>query len=343
MDWKKLRFFPKDFCFPGSRHILLAGAPLQTVPDGRMYMSKRSFPPGEGSGVMRGAYLMLRRYLGHGVSVQSAALAFYLLFTMFPLMVFLSSLLGLLHLEKTELLQGLTQFLPAEVLDFVMTYLDYAANHSSVRLLLFGLFFSLYFPMRATNSLMRAVRTAYHLGPPLAPARHLFRTLLYTMMLIVTVVVTLTLMTAGRRLLDYAADTLGLPGELAVLWQWLRFPVTALVMYFALFLLYAMAQDGRQPMRNLWPGVVAALLGWMVLSALYSVYVDYIASYSLLYGSVGTAVVLLMWLYLTAVTLILGAELNGTLIALRREREGAAELQFSRKGQQQAAQSRGKG
>ena len=292
-------------------------------------------------GVLRGAYLMLRRYLSHGVSVQSAALAFYLLFTMFPLMVFLSSLLGLLHLEKTELLQGLTQFLPTEVLDFVMAYLDYAAARSSVRLLLFGLFFSLYFPMRATNSLMRAVRTAYHLGPPPVPARHLLRTLLYTMMLIVTMVVTLTLMTAGRRLVEYAANVLGLPGELAAAWQWLRFPVTALVMYFALFLLYAMAQDGRQPLRNLWPGVAAALLGWMVLSALYSVYVDYIASYSLLYGSVGTAVVLLIWLYLTAVTLILGAELNGTLIALRRERDG--ELRFSEKGQQQAAQGRRKG
>ena len=278
-----------------------------------------------GGGVLRGACLMLRRYLRHGVSVQSAALAFYLLFTMFPLLVFLSALLGLLRsmvtevypTEETELLQGLGQFLPSEVVTFVMTYLDYAARHSSVRLLLFGLFFSLYFPARATNSLMRAVRTAYHLGPPPVPARHVFRTLLYTMLLIVTMVVTLALMTAGRRLLDYAVTVLGLPGELAVLWQWLRFPVMALVMYFALFLLYAMAQDGHQPLRNLWPGAVSALLGWMAVSALYSVYVDYIASYSLLYGSVGTAVVLLMWLYLTAAVLILGAELNGTLMALR--------------------------
>ena len=272
-------------------------------------------------GLLRGVYLLWRRYLRHGVAVRSAALAFYLLFTMFPLMVFLSSLLGLLHVEAAELLRGLTQFLPAEVLAFMMNYLDYAAGHSSMRLLLFGLFFSLYFPARATNSLMRAVRTAYHLGP--SHARQLFHTLLYTMMLIAAMVVTLALMTAGRRLVDYAARTLGLPGEWVVLWRWLRFPLMALVMYFALFLLYAMAQDERQPLRNLWPGVLAALLGWMVLSALYSFYVDYIASYSLLYGSVGTAVVLLMWLYLSAATLILGAELNGTLISLRRERWGS--------------------
>lgn len=270
--------------------------------------------------LLRTAYLMFRRYLGHGVSIQSAALAFYLLFTVFPLLIFFSALLGQLHLEQGELLAGLTRFLPAEVLDFAAAYLDYAARNSSVRLLLFGLFFSLYFPMRATNTLMRAVRTAYRLGPPRAPVRHILRTLLYTVMLIVTVVLTLILLTAGRRLVDFAAAELGLPVEIALLWRRLRFPVTALLMYFALFMLYAMAQDGRRSVGDLWPGTVFALLGWMAASMLYSLYVERIASYSLLYGSLGTAVVLLIWLYLTAAVLIMGAEFNGTLIALRRER-----------------------
>ena len=184
--------------------------------------------------------------------------------------------------------------------------------------------------MRATNSLMRAVRTAYHLGAPRTPVRHIFRTLLYTMMLIVTVMITLALMTAGRRLLDYAAGTLGLPREAVLLWRRLRFPVMALVMYFALFMLYAMAQDTRQPPKNLWPGALASLLGWMAVSGLYSLYVERIASYSLLYGSLGTAVILLMWLYLTAVVLIMGAELNGTLMALRREREDKESAAFRR-------------
>ena len=268
-------------------------------------------------GLLRGVYLLWRRYLRHGVAVRSAALAFYLLFTMFPLLVFLSALLGSLHLEKAELLQGLTQFLPTEVTAFVNGYLDYAAEHSSLRLLLFGLVFSLYFPARAASSLMRAVRTAYHLGP--LSLRHWLRALLYSGFLLVTIIVTLALMTAGRRLLDYAARAMGLPGEPVLLWRCLRFPVMALVMYFALFLLYAMSQDEKRQL--LWPGVLAALLCWMALSALYSLYVEYVASYSLLYGSLGTAVVLLMWLYLTAVTWIMGAELNGALTSLQRERD----------------------
>lgn len=269
---------------------------------------------------VRGVYLMVRRHLRHGVSTQSAALAFYLLFTLFPLMIFFSALLGLLRLNVASILSDLSRLLPVEVVDFIRVYLDYVGQNPSVRLLLFGLFFSLYFPMRATNTLMRAVRTAYHLGPPKTPVRQMLKTLIYTVLLIVTITAVLVLLTVGEWLLTYAVEHFGLPVEFAALWQRLRFPAMALLMYFALYLLYAMTQDTRQPLRNIYPGVLFAMVGWMVVSMCYSFYVENIASYSLFYGSIGTAIVLLMWLYLTAAVLIMGGEFNGMLISLRREK-----------------------
>ena len=269
---------------------------------------------------VRGVYLMVRRYLRHGVSTQSAALAFYLLFTLFPLMIFFSALLGLLRLNVASILSDLSRLLPVEVVDFIRVYLDYVGQNPSVRLLLFGLFFSLYFPMRATNTLMRAVRTAYHLGPPKTPVLQMLKTLIYTVLLIVTITAVLVLLTVGEWLLTYAVEHFGLPVEFAALWQRLRFPAMALLMYFALYLLYAMTQDTRQPLRNIYPGVLFAMVGWMVVSMCYSFYVENIASYSLFYGSIGTAIVLLMWLYLTAAVLIMGGEFNGMLISLRREK-----------------------
>ena len=75
------------------------------------------------------------------------------------------------------------------------------------------------------------------------------------------------------------------------------------------------------------PWRVLFLLGlglgaWLALNWLYSTYVENFADYSLLYGSIGTAIALLIWLYMTAVTLIMGAELNATLISLRKDRAG---------------------
>ena len=267
---------------------------------------------------LRGVYLLARRYLRHNVGAQSAALAFYLLFMLFPFLIFLSALLGLLQLDVAGILRALGEFLPAQVVDVVEVYLTYVGSSPSPQLLVFGLVFSIYFPMRATNALMRSVRTAYHLGPAHGVVQML-KTLVYTVLLIATIALTLVLMSVSDRLLAYCVANFGLPVFIAELWAKLRFPLAAVVGYFALFLLYALAQDSRQPWRNIWPGTLAALTAWMGLSWLYAWYVEHIAHYSLLYGSIGTVIVLLIWLNLSATALIMGAELNGTLISLRKE------------------------
>ena len=272
---------------------------------------------------LRGIYLMIQRYLRHNVGIQSAALAFYLLFMIFPFLIFISALLGLLDLNVAAILQALGDFLPKEIIEFVEMYLTYVSGAPSPKLLVFGLVFSIYFPMRATNSLMRSVRTAYHLGPPKGAILHRLKTLLDTVMLIVTIAVSVTLMTIGDRVLAYAVRHFHLPVFAAELWTKLRFPAVAVVGFFALYFLYALAQDSRQPLRNIWPGTVGALAAWVALSWLYSFYVDNIANYSMLYGSIGTVIVLLIWLYMSAAILIMGAELNGTLMSLRKDEYSA--------------------
>lgn len=273
------------------------------------------------SRLSRGIYLMGRRYLRHNVGIHSAALAFYLLFMIFPFLIFISALLGMLQLNVTGILVGLRDVLPKEVVGFIGMYLTYVGRSPSPKLMLFGLFFSVYTPMRATNTLMRSVRTAYHLGPPKRAIIHTLKTLLYTVLLIGAIVLSLVLVSVSDRLLSAAVAQFHLPSSAAALWQTLRYPLTGAAGYFAVFFLYALAQDEIQPWRNIWPGTVAALAAWLGVSWLYGWYVENIAQYSLLYGSIGTIIVLLIWLNISAMTLIMGAELNGTLMSLRKERE----------------------
>ena len=80
-------------------------------------------PPMPKNTFLRCIYLMFRRYLRHGVGIQSAALAFYLLFTIFPFLIFVSALLGLLQLDVAGILQVLEDFLPREVVNLVGVYL----------------------------------------------------------------------------------------------------------------------------------------------------------------------------------------------------------------------------
>ena len=270
---------------------------------------------------LRFCVLMVHRYNKHNVAVQSAALAFYLLFMIFPFLIFISALLGLLDLNISGVMAFLADFLPEEVVELAEMYLTYVSDNPSPQLMVFGLVFSIYFPMRAVISLMRAVRTAYHLGPPRGAVTQWVKVLIYTVTLIVTIALTLALMTFGERALWYTVVHFHLPEFLAELWVTLRFPVAGFMSFLALFLLYALSQDSLQPLKNIWPGTLFSLAAWMALSWLYSYYANHFSHYSVLYGSIGAVIVVLIWLNLTAVTLILGGEVNGVLISMRKDED----------------------
>ena len=90
-------------------------------------------------------------------------------------------------------------------------------------------------------------------------------------------------------------------------------------MFAALGLLYAAAQDKRSAAKRILPGVLLAMVGWLTASIGFSMYVENFGRYSVIYGTLGAVMVLLMWLYMTAFMLILGAEWNGAAFAVRTE------------------------
>ena len=186
---------------------------------------------------------ILRRFFAHDVGRQGAALAYYLLFTLFPFLIFLSSLLGLLDLDISGIMGSLSPLLPASVLELIETYLTYVARTSSPAMLWFGLVFTIWFPMRAADCLMHAVRRAYHLPRPKNQIVYMAKVLLYTVFLLVSIALSLTLVTVGRAALEFAGRFFVVPEAFIELWTDLRFLVLGGVMFAAVGLLYAAAQD----------------------------------------------------------------------------------------------------
>lgn len=266
--------------------------------------------------------LLVKNVFAHDVGKNAAALAYHLLFALFPLLIFLSNLLGLLDLNVTAITQTLQRFLPRDVVDIIETYLDYVSHTSSHSLMWFALVFSVWFPMRAAKGLMDDVRLAYRLGKPKHPIAYTIRQLIYTVVLFLVIGLTLILSTMGKHVLSYInllipEKTLRISEYFLGIWHYLRFIPIALLMLAALGTLYAAALDKRQPIKSIMPGIIFALFAWMMVSVGFSFYVEHFANYSVIYGALGAVIILLMWLYMTAVILILGAELNSALQTVR--------------------------
>ena len=269
---------------------------------------------------------IVQRYFRHDVGRSSAALTYYLIFAAFPLIVFFSTLLGLLELNFESVLQALDQILPSDVESIIRGYFNYVQENQSGKLMAFSLVFSIWFPMRASSCLMRSVQRAF--GPRYQKTgfRVQVRTLLFTVWLVGTLSVSAVLLTVGRRALRWVNQYVRLPLGLADLWNPLRFVILAFLLFMTLAVLYMVALGERRPLRDVSAGIVVSLAAWMGLSALFSYYVEHIATYSQLYGSIATVVVTLLWLYMSATVIIMGAELNAVLVIRHRRKAKRKEL-----------------
>ena len=261
----------------------------------------------------------------HEVSKSAAALTYYLLFAMFPLLIFVSNLLGLLDLNVESISNALSHIIPNDVVDLLEAYLYHVTENSSQVMLWFSLVFTVWFPLRAVRSLMDDVRIAYQLGRPSKPVLYAIRYFLFTIVFLVIIIVLFLLAVLGRRFVLTVIAWLGLTEILRItpallnIWQYLRFVLLAAIMFAVLGLLYAAAQDERQPAKSIMPGAAIALAAWLLVSVGFSVYVENFANYSVIYGTLGAVIVLMVWLYMTSFILILGAEYNAALAAVRKE------------------------
>ena len=273
----------------------------------------------------KGTAMLARRYFDHHVGRDSAALTYYLLFALFPTLIFLSNLLAVWALDLHSALSALDGVVPRDILDLVDQYLDYVSRTSSGTLMWFSMVFTIYFPYRAVNALFRSVRKAYDAGEPAHFLRYQLRALLYTVLMVVTIFLSIAVSAVGRRALEFVANYIYL-SELAIaLWTRLRFVFLGAVLFVMIALLYVLSLDERHVTRAVWPGVLASLAAWVGLSMLFSLYVEHAARYSVIYGSIGTIVVLLLWLYLSSAMLIMGAEFNRVVLDLRRAEKHSSE------------------
>ena len=256
---------------------------------------------------------LLHSYFHHDVSRTAAALTYYLIFSIFPLTIFFSTLLGALELDAISIAEAMPHFVPHEAVEVVESYINYVNQNINFSLLSFALVFSIYFPMRAADTLMRAVRRAYHIQRPAKPLRYLLKNLIYTLLFILTISLSLVLVVAGRKALTFIGHYITLPSALFVLWPWLRYGCLALIMFFLLAALHVFAHDTHTQLKKILPGVAFSLLLWLLISSAFSFYVTNFSNYSLLYGSIGAIVVLLLWLYLSSIVMIMGAEFNTLL------------------------------
>ncbi len=257
---------------------------------------------------------LVHRYFSHGVGKTGAELAYFLLFSLFPLLIFLNSLMAQLNFSAESALGLFYGFLPREVLSLVSSYLEHLSRSSGATLTFFGLISAVACCMRTVRALIHALGRAGGTQYIRGAAQKLLLSLVLTVMILLCMLLTLVLLIGGdllTRVLSELFPVVLLYSQLILL---LRYSSVGIGLFIMLISLYMLAPAGRLSFRRALPGALSAMGAWLLLSWGFAQYVERMGSYPVLYGSLGTLIVLMLWLYLTGIALVMGGELNQILL-----------------------------
>lgn len=254
--------------------------------------------------------LTIQGYFDNKVGRNAAAMTYYLLFAMFPFFIFVTSLLGLLHLPTLTLDGQITRFLPEDVVAFLNLAIEHITKSSNNALLTFGLVFSVWFPLRAVSNLMEAINDIY--GEEKSGS-HSIRTAILTALTIVLIPAMLLLLLLGERVLGFIGEYIPISAEFITGWSRMRFVPMAAALLFMLSAVYFFSPSKIQKARYILPGAILSMGVWMLFSLIFSYYVDHVGRYSIIYGSIGVIIALLVWMDWSMIAMLMGAVFNVAL------------------------------
>lgn len=276
------------------------------------------------------------------ITGNAAQVAFYFSFAMFPLLLFFLSVFGFILSNaaelRTELFSYLQQVMPVSAFDLVQTTINEVAENSTGGKLTIGILITLYSASAGIDNLRTALNEVYNLKETRSWWKTKLLALLITLVIGILFVVALGFIFYGEQLLSYLS-----PIDSSYLLK----PIGWLTILITLLLTFAVVYNftpNHQPFEWKWisPGAIVALISWLLVSLIFRLYLHYFNSYDKTYGSLGAVIILLLWLYLTALVILIGAAINAIFdekSGVKKEAEDPKQVEEEKSGESKEARA----
>jgi membrane protein len=258
----------------------------------------------------------------------AAALTYYGVLAIFPALLALVSVLGLVGESTTQtLIENVEEAAPGPAREIAVSAIENLQKNSGAAGILFvvGLAGALWSASGYVAAFMRASNSIYDVEE----GRPIYKTLPVrlgtTIVLVILLAVTAIGVAVTGPLAEQVGDLVGLGSTAVAAWDIAKWPVLFLVVSFMFAFLYWAAPNAKQPgFRWISPGGMLGVLIWIVASAAFALYVASFASYNKTYGSLGGVIAFLVWLWISNIAILIGAEFNAELERGRRIEAGDA-------------------
>ena len=269
--------------------------------------------------VKRSWYFLIRlqREMGSDDAMGMAAqIAFYAMLGLFPFMIFVLSTISMFPLGdslRPELLKALENQMPLEAAQYVTNVVIDLLPAQNQGLLSFGLAASLWGASMAIGALITTINRAYNIRPRRNIVHQKILSIILTLALSGMWLMAMTIILVGPQLTQQLFQWMGIASETNTFWTSFRLPMAFLLNLAALSILYYVAPEAKQKFRWILPGALTATILWLGASSAFRFFLSNFGHYNKTYGSLAALVILMIWLWISGLLFLLGAEINALM------------------------------
>ncbi|GLY15991.1 hypothetical protein Kisp01_30060 [Kineosporia sp. NBRC 101677] len=295
------------------------------LPDENPAESPTELPKKSWLKVLKGAG---KEFSEDNLSDSAAALTYYGIQALFPALVVLISLLGFAGPDTIkEMRDNIKPVLPGSfsgTLDSILLQVGDKPASASFAFVL-GLATALWSASGYVAAFMRASNVVYDIPEGRPIWKTLPTRILTTLVLLVLLIVAALMVVFTGPLAQQAGDLLGLGDAAVTAWSIVKWPVLVLIMMLVLAILYWASPNAKHGFKWVTPGGMLAVVLWLVASAGFGFYVANFSSYDATYGTFAGIIIFLIWMWISNLAILLGAEFNAELERARAEQDGLPE------------------
>ncbi len=262
---------------------------------------------------VKGIIGIAEKFLSLKLNRSAAALSYFLIMTLFPMLICVQWILSVLGEDIVLFLEEFSELIPSGVLAIIEDYLSYSGSQSG-GLLIIGIFTAVYTGASAFRTLSDTLREIFESRGGSDTARFIF-SFVYAVAFLLAVYVLAITVIAGRWLITLLEPFFAMIDfinllDLANLWNWFRFVILNIISAGMLYTVYY-CNAWRSPYKmKILPGAVFGSLVFTVVSGFFSWFISSSVKYSAIYGSLASVIILMLWLYILANIILLGALIN---------------------------------
>ena len=248
----------------------------------------------------------------------AAQLAYYMVLSFIPFLMFLMTLVGFSHLNSDAVLNLLSNVMPTEAFNLIQSTVIEIVDREQTGLLWISIALAIWVSSSGFKAVIKGLNKAYGVKETRSYIKLKLISMIYTILLALIVIATLFLFVFGDVIGDFFMKVLEHPEFIYYIWNILRYVVVILIMILFFMFLYNATPCVRLGWLEVIPGAVITTLGWISISYIFAYYVNNFSNYSRLYGSLGAVFMFMTWMFITSMILILGGEINAVLAEKNR-------------------------